>query len=173
MAILLEDLETKAQHVDTAALDTILLSQKKALGRCNSVLNCSTCFLRPELSLLFGMVTERLASVYESTVARYLDSTNDGALRLEHTADEKHPSRGNLMDHVKVCLGCCEIEAPDERVAVVRLLIILQLQNLKNLSEAVAKVVASRGDGEPQVLKLRAAERKLAELTGRIRLSEL
>ena len=162
--MLLEDLETKARHVDTAALDSILVSQKEALGRCNTVLNCPSCFLRPEYILLLGMVTEKLASLCESTVAKYLDDMNDGT-----------PFRGfngNPMDDVKVSLGGYEIETPDERVGMVRLLIVMQLQSLRKFVEGVANAVASRKEGKTQVLKVQAAEQRLAKLIQRIRQSK-
>ena len=166
MVILLEDLETKARHVDTAALDSILVSQKEALGRCNMVLNCSSCFLRPEYIVLLGMVTERLASLCESTVVKYLDNTNDAA-PFQDTS-----SRGNPMDDVKVRLGGYEIETPDERVGLVRLLIVMQLQSLRKFIESMAVTVASRREGKTQVLKVQAAEQRLAKLIQRVRQSK-
>ncbi len=165
MVILLEDLETKARHVDTAALDSILSSQKEALGRCNTVLNCPGCFLRPEYILLLGMVTERLASLCESTVAKYLDDVDDGT-------PFQINARGNPMDGVKVSLGGYEIETPDERVGMVRLLIVMQLQSLRKFIEGVANAVASRKESRTQVLKVQAAEQRLAKLIQRIRQSK-
>ncbi len=165
MVILLEDLETKARHVNTAALDSILVSQKEALGRCNTVLNCPSCFLRPEYILLLGMVTERLASLCESTVAKYLDDVDDGT-------PFQINARGNPMDGVKVSLGGYEIETPDERVGMVRLLIVMQLQSLRKFIEGVANAVASRKESRTQVLKVQAAEQRLAKLIQRIRQSK-
>ena len=166
MVLLLEDLETRARHVDTAALDSILVSQKEALGRCNSVLNCPSCFLRSEYILLLGMVTERLASLCESTVAKYLDDVNDG------TPFRKINARGNPMDDVKVSLGGYEIETQDERVGMVRLLIVMQLQSLRTFIEGVANAVASRKEGKSQVVKVQAAEQRLAKLIQKIRQSK-
>lgn len=76
------------------------------------------------------------------------------------------------MDDVKVCLGSYEVETRDERVSVIRLLIVSQLQSLKKLTGSVTKAVISRGEGEPQVIKVQAAERRLAELIRSIRRSE-
>lgn len=166
MVMLLEDLETKARHVESAALDSILMSQKEALGRCNTVLNCSSCFLRQEYILLLGMVTEKLASLCESTVAKYLDDENGG------TAFQEMNARGNPMDGVKVSLGGYEIETPDERVGMVRLLIVMQLQSLRKFVEGVANAVASRKEGKTQVLKVQAAEQRLAKLIQKIRQSK-
>lgn len=172
MVVLLEDLETKARHVDTAALDSILVSQKEALGRCNVVLNCSSCFLRPEYILLLGMVTDRLASLCESTVAKYLDDASDGAQFRESAGNGRRHSRGNPMDDVKVRLGGYEIETPDERVGLVRLLIVMQLQSLRKFVEGMAVTVASRREGQTQVLKVQAAEQRLAKLIQRVRQSK-
>lgn len=166
MVMLLEDLETKAQHVESAALDSILMSQKEALGRCNTVLNCSACFLRQEYILLLGMVTEKLASLCESTVAKYLDDEHDSTPFREMNA------RGNPMDGVKVSLGGYEIETPDERTGMVRLLIVMQLQSLRKFVEGVANAVASRKEGKTQVLKVQAAEQRLGKLIQRIRQSK-
>ena len=173
MVMLLEDLETKGRHVDTAALDSILVSQKEALGRCNSVLNCSSCFLRQEYILLLGMVAERLATLCESTVAKYLEDVNDGTSYSDTTPDGKRNSRGNPIDDVKVCLGGYEIETPDERVGLVRLMIVMQLQSLRKFVEGVAVAVASRREGKTQVLKVQAAEQRLAKLIQRIRQSKI
>lgn len=172
MVILLEDLESKARQVDTAALDSILVSQKEALGRCNSVLNCSTCFLRPEYILLLGMVTERLVSQCESTVAKYLDDVNEGTPFRETLADGKCHLRGKAIDDCRVCFGSYEIETPNERVGLVRLMIVNQLQSLREFIEAVAVAVASRREGKTQVLKVRAAEQRLSKLIQRIRQSK-
>ena len=167
MVMLLEDLETKARHVNTAALDSILVSQKEALGRCNTVLNCPSCFLRPEYILLLGMVTERLASLCESTVAKYLNDVNDGT-----SFGEMNGAAGSPMDGVKVSLGGYEIETPDERVGMVRLLIVMQLQSLRKFVEGVANAVASRPEGKMQVVKVQAAEQRLAKLIQKIRQSK-
>ena len=164
--MLLEELETKARHVNTAALDSILVSQKEALGRCNTVLNCPSCFLRPEYILLLGMVTERLASLCESTVAKYLDDVNDG------TSFGEMNGVGSPMDGVKVSLGGYEIETPDERIGMVRLLIVMQLQSLRKFVEGVANAVASRPEGKMQVVKVQGAEQRLAKLIQKIRQSK-
>lgn len=167
IVIFLEDLETKAKqgkYLDNAGLDSILASQKEALARCNSVLSCPTCFLRPEYIFLLGMVMERLASLCESTIARYLDGVHDGTPFRETTADERHHSRVNLMDDVKVCIGGCEVETPDERVGLVRMMIGMQLQSLRKSIEGAAMAVASRRDDKTQVLKVQTAEDRLAKL---------
>ena len=166
MVILLEDLETKARHVDTTALDSILVSQKEALGRCNSVLNCPCCFLRSKYVFLLGMVTEKLASLCESTVAKYLDDVIDG------TPIRKISARASPMYEVKVSLGGYEIETADERVSIVRFLIVMQLQSLRKFIEEVANAVASRKEGKTQVVKVQAAEQRLAKLIQKIRPSK-
>ena len=166
MVMLLEDLETKGGNVDTAALDSILVSQKEALGRCTTVLNCSSCFLRPEYILLLGMVAERLATLCESTVAKYLEDTNNGTAFHESAIN-------NPIHDVKVCLGGYEIETPDERVGLVRLMIVMQLQSLRKFIEGVSIAVASRREGKTQVLKVQAAEQRLAKLIQRIRQSKI
>ena len=169
MAILLEDLENRVRHVDTAALDSILVSQKEVLSRCKSILKCPNCFLRPEYILLLRMVTERLVSLCESTVAKYLDGIDNGAPFLKTTTDRKHHSP---MDDVKVCLGAYEIETPDELFGLVRLLIAMQLRSLRKFIEGVAIAIASNGEGKTQVLKVQAAEQRLTKLIQRIRQSE-
>lgn len=169
--MVLEDLEIKARHVDSAALDSILVSQKEALGRCNSALKCLTCSLRPECILLLGMVTERLASLCELIVAKYLEVVNDGTSFRETDVDGNHHSRGKLMDDVKMRFGGYEIEKPDERVRLVRLLIVMRLQGIRKFIEGVATVAASRGQGNTHMLKVQAAEQRLAKLIQRIRQS--
>ena len=125
--------------------------------------------------MLLGMVTERLASLCESTVAKYLDDVqHDGSSSFSdfnHNYHNQH-GRGNPMDGVKVSLGGYEIETPDERVGMVRLLIVMQLQSLRKFVEGVANAVASRKEGKTQVAKVQAAEQRLARLIQKIRQSK-
>lgn len=169
MVTVIEDLEHKGTHADTTALDLILMSQKEALGRCNSVLDCSTCYLRPEYTLLLGMVTELLASLCESTVTKYFDNANDGVLYREADANARYHSRGSPMDDVKVSLGRYNIEKPEERVRMVQLLIAMQLQNLRKFIKGVANVIVSRAEVKTSAIKVQAAEQRLAKLTQKIR----
>ncbi len=166
MVILLEDLENQDKHVNTAALDSILLSHKEALSRCKSVLSCSNCFLRPEYILLLRMVTERLVSFCESTVTKYLDNMNDNTPFSENMADRRYPLP---TEDVKVRVGAYEIETADELVGMARLLIVMQLQSLKKFIEGVSIAIASRGEGKTQVLKVQAAEQRLAKLIQTVR----
>ena len=76
------------------------------------------------------------------------------------------------MDDCRVCFGSYEIETPNERVGLVRLMIVNQLQSLREFIEAVAVAVASRREGKTQVLKVRAAEQRLSKLIQRIRQSK-
>lgn len=172
MVTVIEDLEEKGTHIDTTALDSILMSQKEALGRCNSVLSCSTCYIRPEYTLLLGMVTELLASLCESTVAKYFDNANDGTLFREADADARYHSRGSPMDVVKVSLGGYNIERPEERVRIVQLLIAMQLQSLRKFTEGVANAVISRAEVKTSAIKVQAAEQRLAKLIQKIRQSK-
>ena len=169
--MVLEDLEIKARYVDSAALDSILVSQREALARCQSALNCSACSLRPECILLLGMVTERLASLCESTVAKYFEVVSDGTPFQDTNPDDKYHSRGNPMDDVEIRLGGYEIETPDERGRLVRLLIAMRLQGIRKFIEGVATVVASRREGLSHLPKVQAAEQRLAKLIQRIRQS--
>ena len=171
MVTVIEDLEDKGTHVVTTALDSILLSQKEALGRCNSVLGCSTCYLRPEYILLLEMVTELLASLCESTVTKYLNNANDGTLFPEADADARYHSRGSL-DDVKVSLGGYNIERPEERVRIVQLLIAMQLQSSRKFIESVANAIVSRADVKTSAIKVQAAEQRLAKLIRKIRQSK-
>ena len=169
MVTVIEDLEDKGTHVNTTALDSILMSQKEALDRCNSVLDCSTCYLRPECILLLGMVTELLASSCESTVTKYLDTANDGTLFRETDAAARYHSGGSPMGLIKVSLGGYNIERPEERVKIVQLLIVMQLQSLRRFVEGVANAVVSRAEVKTSAIKVQAAEQRLAKLIQKIR----
>ena len=173
MVIVIEVLETKSTHVNTTGLDAILTSQKEALGRCNSVLYCSTCYLRPEYLLLLGMVTELLASLCESTVTKYLETSTDGTLSREADADARYHSRGSPMDDVKVFLGGYEIEIPEERIRLVQVLIAMQLQTSKKFIEDVANAIVSRAEGKTSAIKVQAAEQRVAKLIQRVRQSKI
>lgn len=168
IVIVIEDLEAKSMHVDTTSLDSILMSQKEALDRCNSVLNCSTCYLRREYILLLGMVTEVLASLCESTVTKYLETSNDGTLPREPDADARHYSRGSPMDDIKVSLGGYEIEIPEERIRMVHVLIAMQLQSSKKFIEGVANAVVLRAEGKTSAIKVQAAEQRVAKLIHKV-----
>ena len=108
-----------------------------------------------------------MASLCESTVAKYLNDVNDGT-----SFGEMNGAAGSPMDGVKVSLGGYEIETPDERVGMVRLLIVMQLQSLRKFVEGVANAVASRPEGKMQVVKVQAAEQRLAKLIQKIRQSK-
>lgn len=171
MVVLIEDLEAKGMHVDTTGLDSILMSQKEALSRCNSVLDCSNCYLRPEYILLLGMVAELLASLCESTAFKYLDNSSSGTLFQEADADARYRLQGSPTDDVKVFLGGYEVEIPEERIRLVHVLVAMQLQNLRKFIERVANAIVSRVEGKPSAFKVQAAEQRVAKLIQRSRQS--
>lgn len=173
VAVLLEELEAKSKLVDPAALDSILASQKEALGRCNSVLSCTTCFPKPEYILLLGMVTERLACLCEATVTKYLE---EAAQRQSNSVTEasngRHHSRTSSAGSggAKVFLGSYEIESPEEYNGVIRFLIALQLQSLRKFIEGMKKAAGTGPSCASQLPKVQAAEKRVAKLIQKIRL---
>lgn len=130
--VLFEELERKKHTIDPAALDSILASQKKALVRCNSVLSCSTCAARSEYILLLGLITERLATLCESTVSLYLKEVQRRS-SFRTSSNGKHHSRTSSEETNKVFLGRYEIESPEEWSSLIRVLIVIQIRNLRIL----------------------------------------
>ena len=142
-------------------LDLILASQKETLARCHSVLSCSTCSPRPEYILLLGMVTERLVSLYECIIDRYLACVSSAQLPFRHGAAaaaatspgprNHHRNSPSSSGEVKVFLGNYEIDHPDEYNGLMRVLIVMQLRclwkfvtGMKKAAESGAAVVAPR-----------------------------
>ena len=126
------ELEARSLVADTAALDSKLASQKEFLGRCESVLGCPACSIRPEYLLLLGLLTQNLTNSCETTVNKYLEEIQNlpnSPQSLDTTSRTPQPSQINSRAH----LGRYEVETSREWSTLIKVLIILQLQNVQTL----------------------------------------
>ena len=132
------ELEARSLVTDTAALDSKLASQKEFLTRCESVLGCATCSIRPEYLLLLGLLTQNLTNSCEATVNKYLEeiqTLQKSPENLDTTGHLSTPSRTNGHAH----LGRYQVETPREWSTLMKVLIILQLQNVQTLLRGMKK----------------------------------
>ena len=156
--LLLGKVDGKSQNLDFAALDTILSTQREALTHCTSVLKCLTCGGRPEYILLLGLVTERLATVYETIMHLYLDD-----VRLDRKHNPYTPS--SLSRNISI--GRYEISSPEEWTSLMRVLILLQLKTLGTLLAGMRTAIA-RAPSPAQLPLVQATEQRVQSLMQRL-----
>ena len=170
IGVLLEDLERKNHLDDPAALDSILAWQKRALAHCSTVLSCSTCVARSEYILLLGLITERLATLCESTVCLY----SKEVLRRSNfriSSNGKHHSRTSSEEFSTVFLGRYEIDSSEEWSSLIRVVIVLQLRSLRSLLRGMKKA-ATAGTNATQLPMVQATERRVDGLIQELRQPE-
>ena len=160
--VLLEDLERKKYLDDPAALDSILAWQKRALAHCSTVLRCSACGSRSEYILLLGLITERLATLCESTASLYLKELRCRS-SLRKISNGRHHSRTLSEESSTVFFGRYEIESTEEWSSLIRVLIILQLRSLRSLLGNL-KIAATAGTNATQLPMMQATERRVGNL---------
>lgn len=165
---LLEGLDGKSHATARATLDSILASQKEALGRCDSVLNCPTCVARPEYILFLELITENLTSLCELTVSKYLSEAQSRD-RDALPGCRPHPDCGSPSSAScsKVFLGKYEIESPEEWSSLIRVLIGMQLRNLRTLLQRMTTASSpgpGPGPGATRRAKVQATEERVAQL---------
>lgn len=169
ISLLLSELEQKVQPSNyPAKLDSILVFQKEALARSKSVLSCSTCSPRPEYILLLGMVTERLVTVFESTVDIHLDSvsvTQHTSSQAAANASHHHPAPCSY-EASKTFFGSYEIETPDEYNRLMSVLLAMQLQTLWRFTAGMKKAGELEASSTP---KIQALEKRVVRLLQKIR----
>ena len=167
IGVLLEDLERKNCLDDPAAIDATLAGQKRAIAQCSTVLSCSTCVARSEYILLLGMITERLAIICESTVALYLKELQRRS-NFRSSSNGNYSSRSSSQEASTFFLGRYEIESPEEWSSLIRVLIVMQLRNLRSLLGGMKKA-ASAGTHTTQLPMVQATERRVASLIQKLR----
>ena len=163
----LEELERKKHIVDPAALDSILALQKKALAGGYTVLDCSTCVSRSEYILLLGLTTERLVTLCESAVSMYLEEVQRRS-SSRTSPDCKYRSRTSSGEPIKVFLGRYEIESLEEWSSIIRVIIVIQLQNLLTLLAGIKKAALS-GTNVIRLPMVQATERRIGILIQKVR----
>lgn len=165
--VLLEDLERKNFLDDPVALDSILAWQRKALAHCSTVLGCSACVARSEYILLLGLITDRLATLCESTVSLYLKEVQRRTTS-QTSSDRRHHSRTSSEESSTVFLGCYEIESREEWSSLIRVLIVLQLRNLRSLLGDMNKAATTRTNAS-HLPMVQASERRVSNLIQKLR----
>ena len=165
--VLLQDLERKKDLEDPAALDLILAWQKSALAQCSTVLRCSACGSRPEYILLLGLITERLATLCESMVSLYLKELRCRS-SLRKFSNGRHHSRTLSEESITVFFGRYEIESKEEWSSLIRVLMIFQLRSLRSLLGNL-KIAATAGTNTTQLPMMQATERRVGNLTQKLR----
>ena len=162
---LFEKLDVKSHTEELATLDSILVKQKEALGRCGSVLNCAPCMARPEYILLLGLITENLTSHCELTVSKYL-------CEAQSRHGDTLSGHGQVADTGKVFLGKYEIDSAEEWSSLIRVLIGIQLRQLRTLLQRIAISPGTGwGPGASQRAKVQATGERVAKLVKQLRQS--
>ena len=170
IGILLEELDKKDHILDPTAIHSIMASQKETLSRCNSVLSCSTCVARSEYTLLLGLITQRLATSCEFTVAVYLEEVQR-RYRFRSAPKNEYHSRTSLEHSQHLFLGHYEIDSLEEWSSLLRVLIVLQLRGLLNFLGEM-KNIAVTGSNATQLPVLQATERRVGILIQKLRYPE-
>ena len=165
--VLLKDLERKNYLDDLAALDSTLAWQKRALAHCSTVLSCSACVARSEYILLLGLITDKLATLCESTVSLYLKEVQRRTTSRTNS-DCGHHSRTSSEESSTIFLGCYEIESREEWSSLIRVLIVLQLRNLRSLLGDMNKAATTRTNAS-HLPMVQATERRLGNLIQKLR----
>ena len=161
VGILFEKLDTKSNSEEFGTLDSILATQKEALGRCGSVLDCATCVARPEYILLLVLITENLTSLSELMVSKYLGEA-------QCRCGDALSGHGQIA-RAGVFVGKYEIDA-EEWSSLIRVLVGIQLRNLRTLLQRIASSLGTRcGSGASQRAKLQATWERVAKLVKRLR----
>ena len=167
VAGILERLEAKASLIDRSALDQVLASQREALNQCGSVLQCPSCILRPEYTLLLGVVAERLTTSCESIVAQYIAETSQQT--RARSISGPRPQKSS-KDNDRLYIGCYGIESVEEWQGLMRFLLALQLRTLGQLVGSMKKA-ASVGFSVTRLPNIGATERRVAGLILKLRKS--
>lgn len=168
--ILLDYLERDHALDDPAALDSILAWQKRALSHCSTILSCSACVARSEHILLLGFITERLATLCESTVTLYLKELQRRSSSSPSSNGSRH-SGTSSEESSTVFFGCYEIESKEEWSSLIRVLIVLQLRSLRSLLGDISKA-ASAGTNATQLPMVQATGRRVDTLVQKLRCPE-
>lgn len=165
--VLLQGLSRKSHAKKLPTLDSILASQREALGRCDSILNCPTCVARPEYLLFLELITENLTSLCELTVSKYKSEVQPKYRDALSGYGPQQECRSPSADSNKVFLGKYEIESPEEWSSLIRVLIAMQLRNLRTLLQRMTTASSpgpGSGPGATRKAKVQATEERVATL---------
>ena len=157
---LLEELEDRANSVDPQALTSILAWKKEARNHCEAMLRCTCCTARSDYMMLLAVVCDKLVTLCEKVVHRYLSSTG------QRLSDQKS---GVTSQH-KLFVGDYEVDTPGEWMYIMRVLIMLQLGSMGTLLGKM-KSIASTALRGTQLTVLRAMDQRVAKMGESLRIS--
>lgn len=169
IGMLLMELEAKSLVVESGTLDSMLVSQKDFLRRCNSILDCIDCSVRAEYILLLGLLAQSLTNLCEDTVNKYIEEVQR-QLEFPKTSHATIPSPPSSETSNKVFLGQYEIESPQEWHTLMKVLIVMQLQNLQSLLRGMFKAASlgSNANHFPMIERPCPTERRVMVLIQRL-----
>lgn len=166
IGIMLTELEAKSLVAESGTLDSMLASQKYFLSRCNSILDCENCSVRAEYILLLGLLAQNLTNLCEATVNKYLDEVR----RPPKTPGATIPSPPLSEASNKVYLGHYEVGSPQEWHTLMKVLIVMQLQNVQSLLRGMfrAASLGSNAKHFPMIERPCPTERRVTILIRRL-----
>lgn len=169
IGMMLIELEAKSLVVENGTLDSMLASQKEFLSRCHSILDCQNCSMRAEYILLLGLLAQNLTNLCENTVNKYLDAVQRPSDSHE-TGDATIPSPSLSETSNKVYLGQYEVDSPQEWHTLMKVLIVMQLQNVQSLLRGMFKAASLGSNAEhyPMIERPCPTERRVAGLIQRL-----
>ena len=142
VTVMLSEIENKSLMTETVSLDCTLAWQKKFLSRCNSILECAKCPTRPEYLLLLGLLAQSITNHCESSVNTYLEEERRQSTQ-HRTLDTESDSLASLESNNRTYLGQYAVESPQEWNSLMKVLILLQLQNVQSLLRGMKKARSS------------------------------
>ncbi len=166
---MLIELEAKSLVFENGTLDSMLASQKDSLSRCNSILDCQNCSMRAEYILLLGLLAQNLTNLCETTVNKYLDEVRRPS-ENDKTLDATIPSPPSSETSDKVYLGHYKVESPQEWHTLMKVLIIMQLQNVQSLLKGMFKAASLGSNAKhfPMIERPCPTERRVTILIQRL-----
>ncbi|KAL4880370.1 hypothetical protein BJY04DRAFT_219365 [Aspergillus karnatakaensis] len=169
-APMLEELENKLHCVDTEphALDTVLAWQKDACTDCNKMLRCLNSAGCSEHIMLLAFACDKVARLGCRINSHYFECcAGQGQPQQPRTA--KRLDGGGTSGYVRsFFVGDYELDKPNESLRVIRVLIELQLRDLRTLVEK-SKLLAHGAAMITQLAVLRQTERRIIRLIEQIK----
>ena len=168
---MLEELEVKIDIIDTLSPDAALAFHKNILRQSKVIFGCAQCSSRSENKMLLAFVCEKLGTLCERIVMGHIYQKKRQQQQQQQQQQQRNFSTAQFQPESSQCnhnvtqhgapsyLGYYAIDLPHELDCLIRVLITLQLRDLKALLTKM-KVVATSGAPALRSMLL-AAERKV------------
>lgn len=121
---LLEALEVKNSQADAPALDRALDSQKRALARCNRILDCERCNEVSSFVMLLAIICQKLMLSFQKAQEAIEMERRRGERRSKHFTSAVEDGKGQGG-----CLGIYRMDMWEERCIVMTALVRVQLRD--------------------------------------------